>query len=154
MDKFFKAVYDGDVEIVKSCLEKGIDLNKTNDTGKTALHISAENNNKELIEMLIKKGSNPNILNKQGYTPAQSATLRNNYEALNALLKGGAEIAKTDPNGNTLLANAVMHYRGDDRIIKLLLEKGIDPKIENNHGISLFNLLNMPKNKDIKHLFE
>ncbi|NMM49187.1 ankyrin repeat domain-containing protein [Marinigracilibium pacificum] len=151
---FYQAVSKNNIEIVENLLLEGFDVNTKDEFGETGVHISVSKNNFDILKILIDHQANIDILNEEGYSPAQIAVIDGSYESLKTLLENGADIKTIDPNGNTLLANAVMHYRGDDRIIKLLLEKGIDPKIENNHGISLFNLLNMPKNKDIKHLFE
>lgn len=36
---------------------------------------------------------------------------------------------------------------------KLLLENGADPYQKNNYGISVYKLLEMPRNESIRHLF-
>ena len=70
------------------------------------------------------------------------------------MIENGANINAKDPNGNSLLANAVMHFRNDESIIKFLLNENVDPTLPNSHGISLLSLMQMPKNEKIRPLFK
>ena len=56
--------------------------------------------------------------------------------------------------GNTALIRAVSSFRGDGRIIKLLLAKGADRNKKNNYGISALKHARNVANYDIISLFE
>ena len=79
------------VEIVEVLLKRGVDPNKKNSNGETALHfalggvhvdsdcktalVSASNlqNRREIVSLLLRYGADDSICSKEGYTPLQAA---------------------------------------------------------------------------------
>ncbi len=53
-------------EVTELLLEKGANIEATNNEGLTALMRAASNNSKEMAELLIKKGANKNVRNSEG----------------------------------------------------------------------------------------
>ncbi|MBL6445148.1 ankyrin repeat domain-containing protein [Fulvivirga sp. 29W222] len=156
-EQLFDAALQGQVEDVKELIASGANINILNEAvGEFPIHVAAEKGNVDILDVLIKNGADLDVLTKPGYSAAHLAVFSNNYEALKLLLDNGANKNIKDPDGNTLLWSAVMHYDDEDgdAMIKMLLDTGIDPHIPNSHGVNLLNLLKMPKNENIRHLFE
>ena len=154
-EQLYLSVLRNKPEITKTLIAQGADINTINQGGDAPVHIAVSREGDiENLKLLIENGANLDILNSEGYSPAHIAVLDSNYEALKLLLDNGANKNIKDPDGNSLLISAVAHYQGDDKIIKMLLEYKIDPSLANKHGNTLYKLIDMPKNKSIKHLFE
>lgn len=60
------AVLNGGKEVLEYLINKGVDINKQDNLGNTALHYAVFTYNYQKIRMLLSAGANPNIKNKQG----------------------------------------------------------------------------------------
>ena len=78
-------------ETTKLLIEKGVNLNPQTRLKSTPLHLSAENGHTETTKLLLDKGANPNALNGFKRTPLHSATL---YGLYMSALKGHTEVTK------------------------------------------------------------
>jgi hypothetical protein len=116
-DRLFLGVYGGDIEIVKQQLAKGVDVNATNETEDTALHVTQ---NAEIARLLIKHGANIHAKNDLGTTPI----FNKDIEIAEILLDAGVDINSRTEKGNTLLMRYT--YSGYLDGIKFLLERGAD----------------------------
>jgi len=72
LDRFIEAAQHGDLECVKSLLEKDRQLAVERDeSGATALHYAALNGHRGIVELLVERGANVNSRDGQfGATPA------------------------------------------------------------------------------------
>jgi hypothetical protein len=61
----FIAAVGNKLSIVDFLLEKGVDINKIHEGGKSLLHLATENNNAELVELLIRRGADLQQKNSQ-----------------------------------------------------------------------------------------
>ena len=146
-------------EINKLVEEGNIDLTQANEFGNTPLHVACkvrDKGNVELVKLFLNSGLEFDINAEgiDGFTPLQYAVSSGNNEIVKVLLENGASVNKPDNSGATPIMNAVAQYDNDDSVIKTLLENGADTSIANNYDITLFKLLDMPKNKAVKPLFE
>lgn len=156
-EQLFDAALQGKVIEVKRLIGAGANINLLNDeVGESPIHVATEKGNVDILKILIENGAHLDMLTRPGYSAAHLAVFSYQPQTLKLLLENGADKNIKDPDGNTLLSSAVMHYDEEDgdAIIKMLLDVGIDPQVPNNHGNNLFKLLKMPKNKSIKYLFE
>ena len=67
---------DNDIDpsaAVKLCLERGADVNASNDAGDTALHVASS---EEIIRLLAEHGARFDVKNKRGLTPLAAAQAR------------------------------------------------------------------------------
>lgn len=113
-------------------------------------------NNDELVKEIICT-NNKEILNYQdgaGFTALHFAIQENKYDYAVQLIEAGANFEIPDMYGNTALIRAVLSFRGDGRVIKLLLAKGADRNKKNNYGISALAHARNVSNYDIISLFE
>ncbi len=93
-EKFFKAIEDNNLNLVKELVAKGVEINKANNEGWTPLHAAAQNGHLDIVKYLINKGANLKEKNRNGET-ALSLAKKNgfdeivNYLATNGTVKSG-----------------------------------------------------------------
>jgi ankyrin repeat protein len=146
-------------------LEAGADVNQTTRYGWSPLLAATQNQNYQMGKFLIEHGADVNLANKGGWTPLYLATDNRNIEGgdyptrtadmdsleyITLLLNKGAkpntrivESTETrtvftnqwlDENGATAFLRA--SQSGDVPLMKLLLERGADPHINTELGIT------------------
>ena len=100
--ELFIAADDGNIELVKKRLARGVPVNaKIDPTGETALHIAANRRNKEVVELLIAEGADVNAKTTVGgYTPLHEVRAK---EIAALLIDNGADVNAIDVNGDTPL---------------------------------------------------
>jgi len=120
----------------------------------------------KLIEWMIKNGANVNPKNSKGKTPLHNATFFYSEKAVKALCENGADVNATDDNGFTPLHYATVppekkYARGEGKIkvvqdevklnvIKILIDKGADPKIVSVSGETPMDFLNSKQKAEIE----
>lgn len=130
------ACRDGNFELVKELLNLGVEINKQDSDGLTALHIAK---NIEIIKLLIEAGANPNLQNhRSGYTPLLDSMVWWN-EAKYDLLVPLTNLNIKSSFGNTALMFSTVYHRLDD--IELLIKTGTDLYIRNYEGMDFYNFL-------------
>ena len=77
------------IEAIKLCLEVGMDINATTNTGETALHAAITGRGSEpIVRFLVERGASLTAKNKQGRTPLEVATAsRRDLAGIVAFLK-------------------------------------------------------------------
>ncbi|MCD4654049.1 ankyrin repeat domain-containing protein [bacterium] len=122
--EILKAVENGDLEAVKTCIKNGADVNSKNDRGWTTLHWAAFKGHLKIAEYLIQQGAEVDALakNNNNKTPLMLAALEGKANVVDLLIKNGANVSSKDRDGSTALhmAAASGHYKA----VKLLIEKG------------------------------
>lgn len=112
-------------------------------------------NNLETVKNILEKRDKSiiNFQDKNGYTALHYAIQDNKYELVAKLIESGADFEIPDKYGNTAIIRAVSSFRGDGRIIELLLSKGADFNKKNNYGISAVEHARNVANYDISKFF-
>lgn len=130
------ACRDGNFELANELIKLGVDINKQDKDGATALYISKKN---EIVKLLIEVGADPDLHNyRSGYTPLLAAMVWWNEEKYNSL------VPLTDLNikssfGYTALMFSAIYHRLDD--IKFLIGSGSDLYIRNFEGMDFYDFL-------------
>ena len=155
----------GSIEAARVLLDAGADVNQVTRYGWSALLAATQNRNYQLAKFLIEHGADVNLANKGGWTPLYLATDNRNLEGgdyptrppdmdhleyIKLLLDAGANVnaqvtesteTRTvftnqwlDENGATAFLRA--SQSGDVELMKLLLERGADPKIYTKLGVT------------------
>lgn len=131
----------GDVSSVGLLLGKGIDVDVQDAYGKTPLHRAACSGIDEMVSELLKHGAWIEACNRNGVRSLHFAAkslraCRLSFPTVQILLDYGAEVNALDHDGRTALHWAVISGQSRDvdlerdPVIKLLLERGADPNIQ------------------------
>lgn len=91
-----KAVENGDLEQVRSCLESGVDPNAADAHGAIPLHWAAFRGQAEICELLLEHGAEANARARDGRTPLHLAAQGGSTEVLDLLLAYQADISAPD----------------------------------------------------------
>lgn len=153
----FTMIIKEQLEELTAVLKEGnVDLFQKNEFGNTPLHIACNpiyDTNSEIIKLLLKYPLNINAKGTDDYMALHYAIGKGDNDIVKLLIDKGADVNSSDSYGNTPLMEAADMFDNDDTIIKLLLERGADPYQKNNYGVSVYKLLEMPRNESIRHLF-
>ncbi|XOB61931.1 ankyrin repeat domain-containing protein [Campylobacterota bacterium DY0563] len=144
------AVRINDLELVKTFINKGVNLNIKDRFGYTPLHLAARFNHFEIAKLLVEKGAEVNTKDKYGDTPLIDSA-RNGYTNISKLLIcNGA-------NRDTLdkYEMSALHYASktnDVYISKLLRADDIEPICSNKEEVKaepkeqFYNLITIDDN--------
>lgn len=117
--------WNGDRTIVDTLLEKGSDVNETDDRDKkTPLSLAAVYGYVKLIQILLDKGAKIEIADQAKIPLLGYAAVGNDENIVRELLNRGADVTKKGADGATPLMHAMV--RPDHAITRLLLENGAD----------------------------
>ncbi|XP_021854938.2 potassium channel SKOR isoform X1 [Spinacia oleracea] len=121
--KVNNAAHHGDLYQLKSLLNAGADLKKTDYNGRSPLHIAAAGGCEDIVRFLIEEGTDVNKTDNFGNTPLLEA-VKNGHDKVAALLyKEKARIDVKDVG--SFLCTVVLS--GDVDFLKRILTNGMDP---------------------------
>jgi len=112
------ALYN-DIDRLKDLINRE-HTNNRDETGYTALHYAARNNNIIACELLIKANANVNAETNGGVTPLQRAAMMGHIDVVKMLLSHRADVKIQDSDGNTAAHRA--SQSGHIDIVNLLLQ--------------------------------
>jgi len=137
----WKACYHtGDLDFVKECLEKGMDINaRAPISGATPLDASIYGGHLHIFEFLVGHGSDVNAIGYEGGTILMAAAYLGRSDMMKVLLDHGA-----DPNlASPITAETPLHVAaskgfrdGTLNCIKLLLAAGANPNVKTKSGVA------------------
>jgi ankyrin repeat protein len=137
-EEFFKALRLRDGRAVKAFLQGGMDPNIKNSTGQTALTFALEVTDASMIEPLI-NNADLSLSDSAGNTPIFLALRYHHPEIFETLLAKNVDInsagrSSKNVNKQTILALAVQRRNAD--LVGRLLEKGADPNLADDNGVT------------------
>jgi ankyrin repeat protein len=127
------SVINGNFEMTKYLLGKGLDINDIDINEYTPLLYAITYGHNEIVDLLIDRGADINISDSYGVTPLLMAVQMNDIRSTERLVAEGADINSTDQSGNTPLHFAVMRGVSED-FITFLLESGANDTNKNDKG--------------------
>ena len=104
----------GDIELVRSLLDKGIGVDSRDDSiEKTALQYAAISGHRDIVDLLLAKGAETDAGAFQMGTPLQYACREGHEEIVELLIAHGADVNTRNDNGETSLDIALKNDRRD-----------------------------------------
>lgn len=132
----FWAAYKGNTAIMKHLFDKGAKINITDSHGNTPVTFAAVTGQKNtaVYDLFEKQGA---TLHKEKNEDGVNALLLiapylKNEKDLSYFTKKGFNLIDKDPKGNTIFNHAAKG--GNIEFLKLLVKKGVDPKVINKEG--------------------
>ena len=119
------ASQEGNLEEVKSLLDRGANVNAEGVYKWTPLHRAALNGHTEVARLLIDRGANVNAENGAKQPPLHKAALNGHREVAKLLIDRGARVDAEDVDKDTPLHWATS--RGHIEVARLLILHGADP---------------------------
>ena len=149
-----EAVATGNIEIVRSHLSAGVDVNLEgvldSYKGKTLLGLAVSNGHKEVAELLINNGAAVDrSAGPLKWSPLHFAVWGEHEELVEFLISKKANVNAIDVNGSTALHFAA--FDGAQEIVELLIAKGADV---NAKGVNWETPLHNAANKGPVELIE
>lgn len=140
-----EAAKNSHVEMLRVMIEKGADVNITQDepagAGDTPLHLACRYGNTEAVRLLIEAGADDTIQNINGETPAHYAVMKKKFggelkgEKRAEVLAVLSSIDIADNNGNTpLMLLQYLDINTTMQALPVFLEKGVDVNHANQNG--------------------
>ena len=159
------AARTGKVDAARALLDGGADVNQTTRYGWSPLLAATQNQNYQMGKFLIERGANVNLANKGGWTPLYLATDNRNIEGgdyptreadldslayITLLIDKGANVnarITESTETRTVFTNQWLNEEGataflraaqsgDLALLKLLVARGADPKINTKLGVT------------------
>jgi ankyrin repeat protein len=118
--------WQGKIGVLKVCLDKGLQVDRRDDSNRTPLHMAAWSGNPEAAQLLLDRNASVDLLNNDGATPAMEAARIGNPGTLDLLLASGADVNASDARGNGLVEYAASG--GHKALVTILKRRGAPPR--------------------------
>ena len=128
----YSASQKGQLDIVRSLLDRGYDVNDRNTHRETALDVASRYGELEVARLLIERGADVDARDRGGWTPLITALEYGQLEVARLLLDHGADV-----NAKMRVRDTALHlasFRGYFEMITSLLERGADVNARNQDG--------------------
>jgi len=126
------AVRRGQLDQVDAALKSGVDLNATDNWGRTPLIVALQQGKMAVVEMLLNRGASVVATDAWGRTPLQVAAQLKNTPAIRLLLDWKSDVNAANQNDITPLIAAAQ--TGNQEGASMLLGAGAAPNRKDNLG--------------------
>lgn len=140
----------GHLEVVKLLLDRGANINATDNFGRTSFHDSmtacyALGN--EIAMLMLSNGADVHLKIEGGVFPLHLAALQGDLDLLTAILKKGADVLAKTENGCTSLHCAT--FQTNEEIVRTLLDNGVDVHQKAGNGMTALHFAILTSTADI-----
>jgi len=95
-----RAAFLGNLDLIQVFLERGADVNASNDIGWTALHFTAQEDRHAAAKALLSvSGVKIDAVDAHGNTPLWRAVFSDSRETMKVLIRGGADTKRKNKHG-------------------------------------------------------
>jgi ankyrin repeat protein len=123
---------NGQIDVVRSSLGRGSDVDERNSARLTALALASRHGRLQVANLLIESGADVNSRGRDGWTPLHRASVRGHLDIVRLLLDHGADLNARQRDQWSALDLASI--RGHLAITELLIERGADVSVRNGYG--------------------
>ncbi|KAI1869884.1 uncharacterized protein JN550_005474 [Neoarthrinium moseri] len=116
----------------KLLIDRGSNIEATDNWGKTALHVASSQNRVEVARLLIYSGANLSATDILGQTPLHDAAPKQSAAVARLLLDSGASVSAIDNHGTTPLHHATRTQSA--AVARLLLDSGASVSATTSDG--------------------
>lgn len=139
------------IEIVRTLLEYGANINSQTLNGSTALLYAVKGDIQYgIVKLLLENGADPNICDDNGNSPLLFASYLGYLWMVSLLVKYNADTNIQNNVGETALMKAC--YNNDESTVRILLEHGANPNIQDDDGNTALQIAQDSNNTDIINL--
>ena len=128
----FTASSEGNVDVVRSLLDSGADINERNLSHNTALHVALDEEELEVAKLLIQYGADINCQEKTGWAPLHLASRNGYFDVVQLLLDHDADVNAKNQELSTPLHLAA--WNSQVEVARLLLERGANVHLRDIEG--------------------
>lgn len=143
-------------DMAKLLLERGADVNASDNHGMTPLHKAADFNRRAVAELLLANGAD---IGARGVkyrallvTPLHVAAEAGFPEIVEALLNAGANVDAPTGGANAVTGLHMSASRGHFNVARLLLQRGADVNVRDSHGATPLHWARISGQNDIVEL--
>ncbi|KAH9134739.1 hypothetical protein LEN26_006715 [Aphanomyces euteiches] len=136
---------NGHLQVLEYLLAKGASVDKRDKGGKTALHWAASNGHLDVVKALLALDAKIDLESWDGKskTPLYEASENGHVEVVKELLDHRANVNKKAWDGSTAIFGAL--WKGDLRIVELLLDQDASVNIYDQHGVTPLHVASTSK---------
>ena len=141
----------GYTKLVTLFLTQPMQVNSENKLGFSALHLATKNGHTKIVELLIQNRADIDKTMPNGLPPIFEAVKKGYTAILSLFIAKGADVNSIVLSTKTSLLS-IASALGKTSSVQLLLEKGADPNLANNLGITPIFLSISKQNTEITKL--
>lgn len=133
LEAWLTAASENQPQILQQFIDRGWDINATDDQGETALHLACLEGHGTIVEMLLAAGAKLDRLSASGDSPLLQALRQSDLGVVAQLLGQGADPNLGEGDERPLLAACRC---GDAELVDRLLQAGANPNLVYENGQS------------------
>lgn len=126
------AAKNGYLNCIKLLLQKGVNVDQQDASGRAALHHASWYDHSDVVELLLNWKAQIDLPDTAGHTALHLACWFGHIKTCTVLINHHAPLNVTDQSGRTPLHFACQHNRPE--IVQLLIQAGADTTIKNTNG--------------------
>lgn len=130
--------YSRSVGITQLLLDHGVDVEASDNVGKTSLHAMAGFDFVQCVEYLLDQGAAIDAKDGSGMTPLLRALVQGLIDCMRTLLYRGGDIEALDCNGMTPPLLAMAANRMD--VVELLVDEGANVNVRDDEGMAALSI--------------
>jgi hypothetical protein len=151
-DVLIKAAEQGDINVVKSTINAGADVNAKMSDGMTSLMYASLGGHQDIVLVLLVKGADVKDKTNNGVSSLMYASLGGHLGIVRALIASGADINAKNNDGWTALMIASMG--GHSEVVQELLVKGADVNAKSIYGWTALSIASTKAHKRVEELLK
>lgn len=134
---FFGALRKKDLQGMQDALDKGVNINTADHSGKTATMKAANKGDVPVLSFLLRRGPDLDLQDSSGYTALHEAAIASRSDAIELLINAGADVSLKTVQGCTPLCKPASTGKVD--VVKMLLSAGAEVNSRDNQGWTPLN---------------